>query len=476
MWPSRFSGTHLIALCVSSFVILAPLYEPLHAEENPASANAVPSAANAVPSTAEAASLEQMRREMDELKAQVRALREQIDLLRRGAGGAPTLADVPAQPPPPALTIPAAPPPPRPLRAAGAGLLNPAISAVFEGIGGFSVNHNRDDDGFSLSEAEIGIQAAVDPFARVDLFLAFGSEGDAEVEEGFVTFTALPGGLAARAGRFKNTFGKWNELHDHRFFSVDRPEVLSNTFGDEGLRTDGVSLSWLVPGTGPVYLESITEIGSTGNDVVFNARRRDLLYLQRVAAVFTLTANATLGVGVTGVKGVGGPSEELLDELDDAGLTGVVVPDDNLASNVFGADLTFKWKPVQFNVYRSFTSQTELLETRRRVETLEPSGLLDRRTVRSLGVYSLAEYQFAKRWRVGLRYDHSEFPDNDGAWERGASAVIRIQPTEFQEFRIQFKHTGRSDAAAALFDDINSENEWFVEWIPAIGAHAAHKY
>lgn len=462
MWPSRFSGARFIALCVSSFVFLLSLYEPLHAEQNPASTEAV--------------SLEQMRREMDELKAQVRALREQIDLLRRAAEAPPTLAEVPAQPPPPALSTSPPPPPPRQSRSAGAGLLNPAISAVFQGIGGFSVNHNRDDDGFSLSEAEVGIQAAVDPFAKVDLFLAFGSEGDAEVEEGVVTFTALPGGLSAKAGRFKNAFGKWNELHDHAFFTVDRPEALMNTFGDEGLRTDGVSLSWLVPGTGPVYIESISEFGSTGNDVSFNARRRDLLYLQRVAAVFTLTANATLGVGVTGVKGVGGPSEELLDEIDDAGLQGVLVPDDHLSSNVFGADLTFKWKPVQFNVYRSFTSQTEVLETHRRVETLETSGLLDRRTVRSLGLYSIAEYQFARSWRAGLRYDFSEFPDDDGAWERGASVVIRIQPTEFQEFRIQFTHTGRSDAAAALFDDINSENEWFVEWIPAIGAHAAHKY
>jgi len=459
MRPSRYPWTRLLAPCV--LILITSL--PTLAEEPAASSDP--------------ASLEQMRREMDELKAQVRALREQIEMLRRNQAGAPPQSEVPALPPPP---VPASPPEPaepqRQVRPAGTGLLNPAISAVFQGIGGFSINHDRDDDGFSLSEAEVGIQAAVDPFAKVDLFLAFGAEGDAEVEEGYVTFTALPGGLSARAGRFKNSFGKWNELHDHAFFTVDRPEVLEDFFGDEGLRTDGVSFSWLVPGTGPVYLETITELGSTGNDVAFNARRRDLLYLQRLAAVFTLTSNATLGAGVTGIKGTGGPGEQLLEQIDDAGLTGTVVPDDELASNVFGADLTFKWKPVQFNVYRSFTSQTEVLEARRRIQVLDPSGLLERRTVRSVGLYSMAEYQFAKRWRAGVRYDHTEFPDDDGAWERGVSAVLRIQPTEFQEFRVQFKHTGRNEAAAALFDDIGSENEWFVEWIPAIGAHAAHKY
>jgi len=462
MRPSSFSARNPIAFCFILCVFSLSAPQSSHAEET-----ALP------PDTA---SLDQMRREMAELKAEVQALREQIELMRKSTGSGPGSVVETA---PPAQALPDVPAEPQPIpqnRPSGTGLFNPAISAVFEGIAGFSVNHDRDDDGFSLSETEIGIQAAVDPFARVDLFFAFNAEGEAEVEEGNMTFTALPGGLSAKAGRFKNSFGKWNELHDHAFFSVDRPEVLTDFFGEEGLRSDGVSLSWLVPGTGPVYVETITEVGSTGNDISFNARRRDLLYLQRLAAVFTLTANATLGVGVTGVKGTGGPSEELLNEIDDAGLTGIVSPSNELASNVFGADLTYKWKPVQFNVYRSFTWQTEFLQARRRVESLEPSGLLDRRTVRSFGAYSLVEYQFAKRWRAGVRYDHTEFPDDDGAWERGASAIVRIQPTEFQEFRIQFKHTGRNDAAARMFDDIGSENEWFVEWIPAIGAHAAHKY
>lgn len=468
MWPQNSSGTRLSVLCVSAMLLSCHLYAPLHAEE-------VPPSSDPAPTPADAASLEKLRRELDELREQVRALREQIDQMRQTPGGAAVQTEAPAQPPPPLPPLPE-PQTVRPARGSGSGLMNPAISAVFQGIGGFSVNHDRDEDGFSLSEVEVGIQAAVDPFARVDLFLTFNDEGDAEAEEGYVTFTSLPGGLSAKAGRFKNSFGKWNELHDHAFFTVDRPNVLEDFFGEEGLRTDGVALSWLVPGTGPVYLETISEVGSTGNDISFNARRRDLLYSQRVAAVFTLTANATLGLGVSGTKGTGGPSEQLIDEIDDAGLTGIVEPNDELASNIFGADLTYKWKPVQFNVYRSFTSQTEVLETHRRVQMLDPSGDLSRRTVRSVGLYTMTEYQFAKRWRAGIRFDHTEFPDDDGAWERGASAIMRIQPSEFQEFRIQFKHTGRNDAGSALFDDINSENEWFVEWIPAIGAHAAHKY
>ncbi len=413
-----------------------------------------------------------MRHEIEELKAQVRELRERLDALMSAQGAAripPPSPEPETEPPPVQL------PPPGP-RGGGANVFNPAISAVFQTIGDSSINHNRDDDGFSLSEAEIGLQAVVDPYARVDLFLAFSAEGEAEIEEAYGTLLAIPGGLQAKGGRFKSAFGKWNQLHNHAFFTVERPEVLTSFFGEESLTADGGSLSWLVPGTGTVYLESVTEVGSTGNDVTFNGRRRDLLLLEHVSSVFTLSPNATLEFGLSAAAGKAEASEQLLEEIDDAGLSAALTPSGSLASNVFGADFTYKWKPLQFNVYRSFLWQSELLASRRRAQSLDPGGFLTRDTISSSGGYSYAEYQFAKRWRAGLRYDLSQLPDNDSARVRGASAVLRMQPTEFQEFRIQFKHTGRNRLAAAAFDDIGSDNELLIEWIPVIGAHAAHKY
>ena len=45
-------------------------------------------------------------------------------------------------------------------------------------------------------------QAVVDPYARADFFLAASPEG-LEVEEGFLTFPTLPGGLLAKVGKLK---------------------------------------------------------------------------------------------------------------------------------------------------------------------------------------------------------------------------------------------------------------------------------
>ncbi len=411
--------------------------------------------------------LEELREELEALKGHIRKLEERIDGLARAEIPAPAMPQPPAPPSSGPTTLARGP--------ASATVFNPAISAVFQGIGNFSVDHDRDEDGFSLAEAEIGIQAAVDPFARVDLFLSFTSEG-AEVEEGYVTSSSLPGGLQLKGGRFKSAYGKWNTLHDHRFFTVEQPEVLAVFFGEEGLVADGASLGWLIPGTGSVYLESTSQVASTGNDISFNGRSRDLLFLQRIESVFPLTSNSTLGLGVSGTSGKVGPTEELLEELEDAGLTDSLEPADDLSSAVLGADFTFKWKPVQYNVYRSFLLQGEYLFSRRRIQELESDGTLERDTLESSGLYGYAEYQFAKRWRSGVRYDFTRLPDDEDARVQAISGIVTFRPSEFQEFRIQFKHTGRNEAGAARFDDIENDNEFFIEWIPAIGSHPAHAY
>ena len=75
-----------------------------------------------------------------------------------------------------------------------------------------------------------------------------------------------------------------------------------------------------------------------------------------------------------------------------------------------------------------------------------------------------------------LRRARSSCSSASGTTGRALSAVLRIVPSEFQEFRIQFKGTRRNEQAALRFDDQDEDHEIFFEWIPAIGAHAAHPY
>ena len=412
-----------------------------------------------------AAEIEALRAEIQELRAQVLELQAKMAALAAPPPAAP--GEAPATPPVEGAAV----PPPR-----SPGLLNPAISAVFQAIGTTSFDGESDENGFSLSEAEVAFQSVVDPYAKVDLFLSFPADESPEVEEATVATLALPGSLQLKGGRFKNAFGKWNTLHTHAFYTVERPLAWTNFLGGESLTTDGLSLSVLIPNPGDLYIESSTEIGTAREGVSFNSVHRDLTALQRFSGFFNPTPNATLELGLSGVFGKVGPSPLLEQQIEDAGLGATLAPREDLDSRVYGFDATFKWKPLAMNTYRSVLWQTELLESRREVEVLTPAQTLSPDKVSSLGGYTYGEWQFTKRWRVGLRYDLSGFPDSESARESGVAGVLRFQPSEFQELRFQINHRHRNDEAALRFGGDANDTRIFFEWIPVIGAHGAHKY
>ncbi len=409
----------------------------------------------------------ELKLEIQELRQMLLALEERLTELDRSA----------AAPPPVRTTLPVPTPPP----AARAptwrqNLQNPAIGVVFQATGNTSLSREDEANGFDLSEAEVSFQSVVDPLAKVDLFIAFPADESPEVEEAYATTLSLPGPLQLRGGRFKTRFGKWNTLHNHAFFTVDRPDVLELLLGEESLTYDGVSFSVLIPNPWDVYLESVTEIGTAREGVSFNSSERNLTYGQHLSALFDLTPNATLEVGLSGATGKTGPSEQLEEDIDAAGPGAALDPLHSLDSTLLGADITYKWKPLQRNAYRSFLWQTEVLRSHQDRQEFTARDTLETGSVSSLGGYSYAEYQFARRWRLGVRFDWSEFPDDDEDRTRAGSAVARFQLSEFQEIRFQYKYTDRNDGAAMRFDDETDDHRIFLEWIPSIGAHGAHKY
>jgi hypothetical protein len=427
------------------------------------------------------------RREVEELRAQVQALRDQVQALQqqmealaRGSAGAaapegPAVASPPPAPealPQPALA------PGQPVAASptrSPGLMNPAISGVFQLIGNTSLGGRDDLNGFDLSEAEVAFESTVDPYAKMNLYLSFPADESPEVEEGYATTLTLPASLQLKGGRFKSAFGKWNTLHTHAFPTVERPDALVAFFGEESFTNDGLSLSWLLPTS--LYIDTTTEVGTAREGVSFNSDSRALTWSEHLAFFVPAGDNATVEVGGTASGGQTGPGEPLLAAIDAAGLTGTLEPDDRLPSNVYGLDVTWKWKPLQQNTYRSFSWQTEALLSRRRVQALDPGLFLTESTIGSAGGYTYVEGQWTKRWKVGLRYDLSGFPDSEVDRLRGASGVVRFIPSEFQELRFQVKHTRFNESAALRFGaDDEDDTRLFFEWIPVIGAHGAHKY
>lgn len=321
---------------------------------------------------------------------------------------------------------------------------NPDISA----IGDFQASLNSETEkkyDLYLHEAEVSMQAVVDPYIRADFYFSFGRDPETlkygvEVEEGYLTTLSLPAQLQLKAGKFRQALGRVNTVHPHALPFIDVPNALVNYFGADGLNDEGLSLSWLLPNhrfyqelTGQVtagFSETPSFERSAGNRFV---------YLAHLKNFWDLSPNATLELGLSVVTG----------------------PNDSLGTtNIAAADLTYKWKPVRLNTYHSLTWQSEFFYSN--------ADLGASHTVNSFGLYSFLSYQLAKRWMATVRYDYSQQPFSSKATEQAGSATVEWYATEFQKIGLEGKVTDPSDRDTFF--------ESWVRWIFIIGSHGAHQY
>ena len=344
---------------------------------------------------------------------------------------------------------------------AGANLLNPAVSVIgwFQAEAG-DQNLEAGSTAFELREAELGLQANVDPYSRADFFISFNPEDGVDVEEGYINFFSLPAGLTAKLGKFRSNFGKFNRTHPPETPFADRPLAAERFFGEEGLAPTGASASWLAPL--PFYLNLDAEVTTTPSShdgeegvaappAAFEPYRgKDLLYLGRVSTFADLgeAMNVTLGGSfANGANGVG--------QADSTS------PEEALRSSVLGADATFRWKDPRRSIYRSLMAQVEWME--RSAETFAGPD-----EVRH-GAFAWVDFQFARRWHVGARYDWADalgVPEHDPA--TGVLGFLTFTPSEFSLISVQ----GRSRD----LEDGTSETRWFLKTTFNIGPHGQHPF
>src|ERR1700676_5180379 len=129
-----------------------------------------------------------------------------------------SLKGAPAAPAPPAVqaAVPAAPVESPSAQAqvslGGAGgaaskVLNPDIAVIGDFLGAAGNPAGRPTPALEMHESEVAFQAILDPYARADFFLSFG-EQSVTLEEGFITFPAVPGGFQLCVGKMMPAFGK----------------------------------------------------------------------------------------------------------------------------------------------------------------------------------------------------------------------------------------------------------------------------
>ena len=321
---------------------------------------------------------------------------------------------------------------------------NPDIGLIGDFQGSYISSGKKNFDAY-LNEAELSLQSVIDPYIRGDFFISFGRDPQTNkygvtVEEGYLTTTSLPAGLQVKAGKFKEAVGRINPVHPHALPFIDMPNAFVNYFGEEGLNDEGVSVSWLMP-TKAFYQELIFQAtaGFSQSPSFARSEGNRFIYLAHLKNFFTLSDNATLELGLTGISG----------------------PNDSASvTNMATADLTYKWKPVQLNTYHSLTWQSEFFYNNAR-DHENPAH-------NSFGLYSFIQYQIAKRWFLTGRYDYAQKPYDSKIAETAFSLVAGWNATEFQKIEFQGKTT----------EDIIEKRIYqvWLRWIFIMGAHGAHQY
>ena len=413
--------------------------------------------------------IDQLRKDFEALKDQygqrLSALEQKLAAAEGAATPAPSAAapQQPAQPPaqPPAeptAQVPAGAGGPGgalPVYGAGAAaskVFNPDMAVIGDFLGAAGHNPVSPSPAFEMHESEASFQAVVDPYARADFFISFGEEG-VELEEGFMTFTELPGGLLTKVGKMRAAFGKVNTLHNHVLTWTDRPLVTRNLVGGEdGISDAGISVARLIPNPW-FFLEATGQVfrgdsGSVDSPLYHSSHPGDLSYVGHVRGYQDITEDSNVDLGFSYSMGHNGLPEDPN-----------AVNSSTFTTSLYGIDATFRWRPLQRSIYHSFIGRGEYIWSRRD----QPNGLQS-----GSGFYVSGDYQLGRRWFTGARYDRSARAYDASIIDKGGAFTLTYWPSEFSQVRGQYRRTNYGTGEDA--------NEFLFQFQFSIGAHGAHPF
>src|SRR5713101_7561425 len=344
-------------------------------------------------------------------------------------------------------------------------------------------DHDPQQRGFNARNTELAFDGAVDPyfegFANIVFKLDNDNETEVEVEEAFMQTTSLPFNLQLKGGQFFAAFGRLNPTHPHTWDFVDTPLVNGLFLGPDGLRGVGAQASWTLPLPWYSQLIFVSQNGrgstgfsfrNPGDDGMFFDRittdreargLQDFVWIPRWENSVDLSPTQVVLAGVSGAFG----SNE----------TGA-----NSRTQIYGADLLYKWKSSHAEGGFPFVKwQTEAMYRRFEAGSGMNESFPVAETFHDWGMYSQVMWGFKKGWVVGVRGDYlhmtdSEFTDDMDRQSRSRiSANLTWYPTEFSKIRLQYNHDFIDDTFFLAGRDVDSV---FLQFEFILGSHGAHKF
>jgi hypothetical protein len=399
---------------------------------------------------------------MKAMEDRIKALEAEVQSLKGQPAATPAAPTAPA--PEPVAQAPT--PQLGGLGGAASKALNPDISVIGDFVGAAGNARNRPTPSLEMHESEVGFQEVIDPYARADFFITFGEKG-VDLEEGYLTFTALPAALQLKVGKMRAAFGKVNTLHNHVLPWVDRPLVSQNLVaGEDGINDAGLSISRILPAPKGIFMEGTAQVYRGDVDGLFRAdKRSNLATVEHLRIYRDITDNTNIDLGGSFSRGRS-PFGEGWNQL-------------------YGFDGTLRWKPLSRSIYHSFIARTELIWARTSLGGRNAWADVPRMIRTPFGMYASAEYQAGRRWFLGGRYDNSQrvcgLPTNPETVtdcaptrfasllrDQGGAFTVTYWPSEFSQVRGQLRRVRYGEGLTA--------NEFLFQFMFSMGAHGAHPF
>jgi hypothetical protein len=359
--------------------------------------------------------------------AQAADTTDELAALRAAAGGAARGDSV----------SPAVPPGAAPAGPRGANLLNPEISATGD-VRFVARDESPQENNALAREFEFAFQSALDPYSSTKVFLTVADE-ELGIEEGYIYWTGLPGGIRADVGKFRPQIGDLNRWHLHGLPETEYPLVYQRFLGEEGLSGVGLSLYAPLPvsiagGTHEVFLQ-----GTTSESEPLYAGGRQPTLLGRIQNFWQLTRATYAQLGFTATGGNNAAAD--------------------LRSRLLGLDVRFTWRPPRTGTRENVTLRAEGY----RLHSSEAGIVTDR-----YGAFADLQVQTSRRWIFGTRYDWAESPRGLADTEWRVTPAVTWWQSEFVYLRLQGEH--RHGELAGTQNLLTAQVVW------AMGPHKHETY
>jgi hypothetical protein len=313
----------------------------------------------------------------------------------------------------------------------------------------------RIDDTINMREVEMDLRASVDPFVEAVGVISVGSQVpgqfDIEVEEFYAIIKSLPLpfwetpplGTKIKVGRFRTQFGLNNISHTHDLPQSDRPLVIEEFLGPDGMNANGISTTSFLPSPGDTALELTLQVLQGQKDIPIAQDPNELCYLGNLNWFVPLADEHSVNISAMEFYGVNSHDEHHQDVVS-------------------SLDVLYKWKPLRQGEYQSFLLGGQLFYGRHEFD--DPLTLQGERT-HPFGYTAWAQYQIFANLYGGVRWDSTDILTNDHEHRKKISPYLTWYTSEFFRSRFTYEHTWSDNPAEAGLDS------FFVELVIVFGAH-----